>query len=64
MTMIMTGSSVVFELFGSGKVQSWDDVKQSELEKKAKEIRGVSMDESLVQHHQNQSKTVEKMLIF
>lgn len=45
--IIMTGSSVVFGLFGSGKVQPWDDMEQYYLKEKAKERRGQPMDERL-----------------
>lgn len=45
--IIMAGSSVVFALFGSGEVQPWDDMEQHYLKEKAKEKRGLPMDERL-----------------
>lgn len=45
--IVMAGSSVVFALFGSGKVQPWDDMEQYYLKEKAKERKGLPMDERL-----------------
>lgn len=47
MLAVMASSSLVYGLFGSGEVQSWDDIEQYYLKEKEKERRGQPMDERL-----------------
>lgn len=47
MVIVMTTSSLVFGLFGSGDVQPWDDTETYYLNEKEKERRGHPMDERL-----------------
>jgi len=45
--IVMTASSVVYGLFGSGELQPWDDLEQYYLKEKEKAKRGLPMDERL-----------------
>lgn len=47
MMVMMTGTSIVFLLFGSGEVQPWDQMEQYNLRKKEKEKLGLPMDEEI-----------------
>ncbi|XP_026823302.1 sialin-like isoform X1 [Rhopalosiphum maidis] len=47
MMIVMTASSVVYGLFGSGELQPWDDLEQYYLKEKEKAKRGLPMDERL-----------------
>lgn len=55
--IMMTGTSVVFLLFGSGEVQPWDKTEQYSLSKRGIEKIGTSTDE---QENKKQTKTVEE----
>lgn len=44
---VMSLSSVVFVIFGTGEVQRWDDLEQYYLHEKEKERRGLPMDEQI-----------------
>lgn len=56
MMIVMTASSVVYGLFGSGDLQPWDDLEQHYLKEKEKAKRGLPMDERLSIIH---SKSIE-----
>lgn len=56
MLVVMTASSIVYGLFGSGNVQPWDDLEKHYLREKEKQKRGLPMDERL---SITQSKTIE-----
>lgn len=43
MMIVMTVSSILFGLFGSGDVQPWDDMEQFEQKEKEKERNGLTM---------------------
>lgn len=45
--VIMTTSSIIFGLFGSGEIQPWDDLEQYYLKEKEKQKQGLPMDEKL-----------------
>lgn len=59
MLVVMTGSSIVYGLFGSGDVQPWDDFEQHYIREKEKQKRGLPMDERL---SITQSKSIENGL--
>lgn len=47
MMVVMSLSSVVFVVFGTGEVQPWDDLEQHHLREKEKERRGLPIDEQI-----------------
>jgi ACS family sodium-dependent inorganic phosphate cotransporter len=57
MMVIMTTSSLIFGLFGSGEIQPWDDMEQYYLKEKEKQKQGLPMDEKLSIIH---SKSIEE----
>ncbi|XP_022170952.1 sialin-like [Myzus persicae] len=53
MMIVMTASSVVYQIFGSGELQSFDNSEQYYLKKNEKPMRELSMDETLSIVHSN-----------
>lgn len=43
----MTATSIVYGLFGTGKIQPWDDPEESFLRERRIENKGLQMDERL-----------------
>ncbi|XP_001947560.2 putative inorganic phosphate cotransporter [Acyrthosiphon pisum] len=56
MMIVMTSSSVLYGLFGSGELQPWDDLEQHYLKEKEISEKGLPMDERLSIIH---SKSIE-----
>lgn len=47
MMIVMTASSVIYGIFGTGETQPWDDLEQYYLREKEKQKRGLPMDERI-----------------
>jgi len=56
MMVIMTVSTVVYGIYGSGELQPWDDLQQHYLKEKEKSKRGLPMNERLSTIH---SKSID-----
>jgi len=54
--IVMTSSSVLYGLFGSGELQPWDDLEQYYQKEKEKSEKRLPMDEKLSIIH---SKSIE-----